>query len=332
MSKAKKRMVLDVCMTVLLVFEMFYQLTGNALHEYVGFAFFGCIVVHLILSRKWISSTVSSLGTKELNSRRKMLALIAFLLAVDIVLLGVSSVMISNTFWEMGLDFSMFNPGDIWAPIHTATSYALCIIVAGHLASHWTFLAKSMHIEYNPARRQAIGQAVNVAAGMGALALGVAGYSHVTQAIADEQLAQRELQSASGANTSGGSPGAAGEEGAGQASSAGGVQNAQIDDRGAIQQDQNAQAPYSGHGGRARGSKNGKGKANAEQGTDQSATQPSQQNTEGSSEEQGWQEAVPGVSNGEGTESSNDGICTLCRKQCSFSNLRCDKPYREGLL
>ena len=332
MSKARKRMVLDVCMTALLIFEMCYQLTGNALHEYVGFAFFGCIVVHLIFARKWINSTVSSLSTKELNSRRKILASIAFLLLVDIVLLGISSIVISNTLWEMGLDLSVFNPGDIWVPIHTATSYALCIIVAGHLASHWTFLAKNMHIEYNPARRQAIGLAVNVAAGMGALALGAAGYSHVAQAIADEQLAQREVQNASGADTSSGSTGVAGTEGTGSPSSSNGVQNAQIDDKGMPQQSQNAQEPYSGHNRHARGPKNETDEANAEQGSEQSATQPSQQNDGGTSEDQGWQESGPEVSNGEGAESPSDGICTLCRKQCSFSNLRCDKPYREGLL
>ena len=31
-------------------------------------------------------------------------------------------------------------------------------------------------------------------------------------------------------------------------------------------------------------------------------------------------------------DSWSTGVCTLCRKNCSFSNLRCDKPYREGLL
>ena len=342
MSKAKKRMILDVFMTALLVFEMFYQLTGNALHEYVGFAFFACIIVHLILSYKWISSTVSSLGTTELNSRRKVLAFIAFLLAVDIVLLGVSSIVISNTFWNMGFDFSAFNPGDIWVPIHTATSYALCVIVAGHLASHWTFLAKNMHIEYNPARRQAIGQAVNVAVGVGALALGVTGYSHVTQAIADEQLAQRELQNSSSANTSSGNSASSTRTEGAEVSSSSSVQGTQIEDRSMSQQAQDAQPTYSEHGKHARGSKKAKSGANVEQ----DVAQPSQQNTEGMVEEQAWQggsteeayeesfeeqiyEEAPVE---ESVESYSDGICTLCRKQCSFSNLRCDKPYQEGLL
>ena len=79
---------------------------------------------------------------------------------------------------------------------------------------------------------------------------------------------------------------------------------------------------------------------------EQDVAQPSQQNTEGMVEEQAWQggsteeayeesfeeqiyEEAPVE---ESVESYSDGICTLCRKQCSFSNLRCDKPYQEGLL
>ncbi len=280
MSEAMKRMVLDVLLTAMLVFEMFYQLTGNALHEYVGFAFFICILVHLFISRKWIYSTVESLGAKELNFRRKVLAFIVFVLAVDMVLLGASSVIISNTFWNMGLDFSAFNPGDIWVPIHTATSYGLCVVVAVHLASHWSFLAKNLHIEYNPQRRRAIGQAVNVVAGVGALALGVTGFSQVTQAIANEQLAERELE-----NT--------------------------------VQQSPETQVEYSGRGKHTRGNRKTNSNANAEQNTDQNTAQNTSQNTNRNTAE---------------STSNDSGICTLCRKRCNFSNLRCDRPYAEGLV
>ena len=329
MSKAMKRMILDVSLTVMLIFEMFYQLTGNALHEYVGFAFFICILAHLFISRKWIYSTVESLGEKEMNFRRKVLAFIAFLLTVDMLLLGASSVIISNTFWNMGLDFSAFNPGDIWVPIHTATSYGLCIVVAAHLASHWSFLAKNLHIEYNPERRRAIGQAVNVAVGMGALALGVTGYSQVTQAIANEQVAEREMKSTSQQNPET------------QVTADDQIVGREIENT--SQQSPAGQVEYTDSNKHTRGKKKAKAHGSVEQDTatnansgqemtdyeryESSNVSASKEYPEDYAQEPTYEEAYT-----EESTSNYDGVCTLCRKRCSFSNMRCDRPYAEGLL
>ena len=58
----KNRLHFDIFMTALLAFEMFYEMTGNTLHEIVGAALFGTIAVHLALSAKWARSMSRSMS------------------------------------------------------------------------------------------------------------------------------------------------------------------------------------------------------------------------------------------------------------------------------
>lgn len=60
MSKAKtknsiKRLV-DAAMTVLLLLLMAYQVTGEALHEWIGIGMTALVILHQILNRKWYAS------------------------------------------------------------------------------------------------------------------------------------------------------------------------------------------------------------------------------------------------------------------------------------
>ena len=43
----------DVCMTVLLLCLMAYQVTGETLHEWLGIGMTVLLIVHHILNRKW---------------------------------------------------------------------------------------------------------------------------------------------------------------------------------------------------------------------------------------------------------------------------------------
>ena len=133
------RIVFDLLLTVLLLFECLHQLTGNALHEIVGAAFFICIVIHLTFASRWIKSAAGSLKNGDMAKRQKKLAVVALLLAVDVVVLMCSSVIISQLLWDAGFDFTALNPGNIWYPIHTVAAYALCILVLGCLlaVSRW---------------------------------------------------------------------------------------------------------------------------------------------------------------------------------------------------
>lgn len=188
----RKRILYDVILTLLLVFEMLYQVTGNAAHEAVGAAFFLCIIAHVFLNRKWIGNTASSVASRSLAKRNKMLLVVACLLAVDMILLVFSSLIISETLWNAGLNLSALNPGNMWYPIHVGCSYALCILVLFHLSLHWASVAEVLRVEYDPERREAIGAGVNAVLTIGAIALGIGGIMRTSFEASDFAVSSEE--------------------------------------------------------------------------------------------------------------------------------------------
>ena len=47
------RRIVDICMTVLLLLLMAYQVTGEAAHEWLGMGMTALVIVHQILNRRW---------------------------------------------------------------------------------------------------------------------------------------------------------------------------------------------------------------------------------------------------------------------------------------
>ena len=165
------RIVLDAVLTVMMIAAMPVELTGIVAHEIIGFAFFAIIVVHLVFSAAWIKSAAKALPARKLGRRRAALAVMTVLLAADIVLLGLSSVAISELLAGAGLEWT-WGTHHLWKHMHAATSWGLCALVCVHLAMHWAFLASALKVEYNPERRRAISVGVGVVAGIGAAVLG----------------------------------------------------------------------------------------------------------------------------------------------------------------
>ena len=169
------RILFDALLTALLVFEMLYQITGNALHEIVGAAFLACIVAHIAFAFKWLKNSVRSLAAGKLAKKQRRLFAMAVLLGIDVVLLAFSSAVISQALWDAGIDLTALNPGNIWYPIHTVASYALSILVVGHLVMHWATIADVLKVRYDPSRREAISSVLNGAVMVGGAALGIVG-------------------------------------------------------------------------------------------------------------------------------------------------------------
>ena len=51
-----KRKIVDAAMTVVLLFLMAYQVTGEAAHEWIGVSMTILVIVHQILNRRWYSA------------------------------------------------------------------------------------------------------------------------------------------------------------------------------------------------------------------------------------------------------------------------------------
>ena len=303
----KFRVVLDVAMSVMLVFEMFIQFTGDFLHEVVGFAFFGTIVLHMLLSVSWAKSTARLAKKKgRIGGRRLALAVMGCLLALAIVVLAVSSIAISNLIASTGFSWPLGSYA-LWAAVHSASAYALCALVAVHLAMHWAFLASAFKVPYDPSRRRAIGAGVHAVAAIGAVALGVTALSQAKPALATD--ASATVAASDGkhklprpeewvvADTASEKPAEKAEDSA-------------VDPELVA-----SEAPS----------------ASESQSTVTFEAPSASEEPEPVAPEITFEEPDQAVS--EDTDVVEvSGICTLCRKQCPLSAPRCNKPYDAGLI
>ncbi len=179
-----------------------------------------------------------------------------------------------------------------WKTIHAVSSYALCALVVIHLGMHWAFLASAFHVPYDPSRRRAISTGVHATAALGALALGAMAVGQALPRTTGTSTATQANTTAF-AGTVGDAPAASsGSSNASSSSSASG--------RGSKKNDRSQGSAASGTGSTGSAS-------------DSSSSSPSAGSSGDSS-------------------STATGICTLCRKQCSLSAPKCNKPYAAGLL
>lgn len=319
MAKMRKRLVLDGMLTALLVFEMLYQLTGNVLHEVAGIVFFAAIIVHLVLSRKWIAATVRAVGArKRMKGAAVARMAVNVLLALVMAVLLASSIAISNLLFGLGIDLAGGAYGT-WAMVHTACSYALCCLTVVHLALHWATMAAAFRIPYDPGRRTAISAGVAAIAALGVLGLELNGVSALAKPVS--AAAGSAQGDGSGESTS---------------SDAGADGDAPSPLPPVSQNGSDAAPQVQEDGGASAGKQSGRrkgGRGIESQGDGYGGGSGAVPSAPGSGSD--GSEAADGGSQG-GSDSSSgttaSGICTLCRKRCPLSAPKCNLPYQAGLI
>ena len=319
------RVILDVVLTAMIVAEMFIQYTGVFLHEVIGFAFFATVVTHLILSAKWIKNTASNAKQGKMTGRRTALAVMGILLAINMVVLGVSSIAISTILEGAGFVWALGSYAT-WTAVHAVSSYTLCALVTVHLGMHWAFLASAFRVPYDPSRRRAINTGVHAVAAMGALALGVMA---VNQIAPIASISGNSADSGTGNGTTARS----------RNGHPFGSVNDVPDEPGSPSNSGSSSGPSASSESAQNAKERNQTKGNASNPSN-SVSVPDQDNAPkqdySSAPDQNDHESVYGEEpspDHPGNDSSTvTGICTLCRKQCPLSAPRCDRPYREGLL
>ncbi len=74
--------IVDICMTVLLLCLMAYQVTGEVLHEWIGIVMTVLVIVHQILNRKWYGALFKG----KYNAYRIITTIINFALLLSFAL------------------------------------------------------------------------------------------------------------------------------------------------------------------------------------------------------------------------------------------------------
>ncbi len=118
--------IVDVCMTVLLLCLMAYQVTGEALHEWIGIGMTVLVIIHQILNRKWYGAIFKG----KYNSYRIATTVVNIALLLSFVLTAFCGMSMSSH--AVPFLYGM-----------TKVSFARRM----HLSmSHWAFVLMGLHL------------------------------------------------------------------------------------------------------------------------------------------------------------------------------------------
>lgn len=126
----RRKLSLDLVMTALILLSFAYQLTGNTVHELLGFFLLALFVIHnLALNRTWYST----LPKGKYSARRLVSIAINLPLLACTLLMLISGTVNSHLIAEwLGL------AGDVLPrEIHTTAAYWFLVLMSIHLGMHW---------------------------------------------------------------------------------------------------------------------------------------------------------------------------------------------------
>ncbi len=130
MPKAKTnnsiKRIVDAALTVLLLFLMAYQVTGEALHEWIGIGMTALVILHQLLNRKWYGALFEG----RYNAYRAVTSAIDVLLICSFALTAFCGMSMSGH--AVPFLYGM-------APVSFARQTHLSM-------SHWSFVLMGLHL------------------------------------------------------------------------------------------------------------------------------------------------------------------------------------------
>ena len=121
-----KKKIVNILLTLLLLFLMAYQVTGEMLHEWFGIAMTILLIVHHLLNRKWYSSLFKG----KYNAYRTLTACTNTLLLISIALTAFCGMAMSG--YAVPFLYGM-------ASVSFARRFHLAM-------SHWSFVLMGLHL------------------------------------------------------------------------------------------------------------------------------------------------------------------------------------------
>ena len=91
-AKNKLRLVVDACLTLLLLCLMAYQVTGEALHEWIGMGMTAVLILHHVLNARWYGALFKG----KYNAFRGISTVVNTLLLASIVLTALCGMSMSS--------------------------------------------------------------------------------------------------------------------------------------------------------------------------------------------------------------------------------------------
>lgn len=127
------KIVIDIIMTVLLLFLMAFNITGDALHEWLGIVMFALFIAHHILNKRWYQNLLRGKHT----AFRVLQAIVNILIFVTMIGLMISGIMLSHYVFTF---LHIYSEMTFARKLHLILSYWAYILMALHLGFHWRML------------------------------------------------------------------------------------------------------------------------------------------------------------------------------------------------
>ncbi len=130
--KNKAKHFLDLVMSIVMLFLMAYQVTGEKAHEWLGIAMFAVAAAHNILNYKWYSAL--------LKGKYKLLRVVGtatnLLLLAALLGTAVSGILMNSYVFPLSIK------GTVAASrvIHLAASHWCFVLKGIHLGLHWSMI------------------------------------------------------------------------------------------------------------------------------------------------------------------------------------------------
>ena len=138
-SKQMTRRLVDAAMTVLLLFLMAYQVTGEAAHEWLGMGMTLLVIIHQILNRKWYAA----LFRGRYNPYRAVTALVNILLLLSFALTAFSGMSMSSHAVPFLYGLA---PASFARRAHLSMSHWAFVLMGLHLGLHLPVMAAGLHL------------------------------------------------------------------------------------------------------------------------------------------------------------------------------------------
>lgn len=132
-----KKLAIDLVMTALILLAFAYQLTGNTVHELIGFVVLGFFLVHNVaLNSRWYATLLKG----KYNARRIASIAVNLLVLATTVTLVVSGLVNSRLIGGLLGVEGDFLPREI----HTTAAYWFLVLMSIHLGMHWRMIMAEM--------------------------------------------------------------------------------------------------------------------------------------------------------------------------------------------
>jgi hypothetical protein len=132
----KNKWIIDAFALIALLLVFIPDLTGFTVHEWIGLAIAGVLLVHFLQHWDWAISTTQRLG--KLKAKVLGNYLVNAGLAVGFLTITVTGLVISAL---LMLPLANY---EIWRLIHVISSYLTAFLLAVKLIMHWDMIAKVM--------------------------------------------------------------------------------------------------------------------------------------------------------------------------------------------